>query len=510
MPDLLALLQLMLYGGQAIPLDSDQSLPWEAGVSQHLPLPLDTLAASRRAAPTPTLNQSFPQQAIALNISDDASIRRAAATAAYSLQSMYNGNRTGGGGVLGKFPYPPFFWWLSGASWDGMLHYWLYTGDESYYNVTWEALVSQISGTNNYLPLSEKFDEGNDDIAFWAFGAMFAAEHSFRPPPPPKYPSWLQICDNVFNDFVTRWRAASDTCGGGLRWQVFPSSAGWDYKNSISNGGFFQLAARLARYTGNATYFSWASKVWDWTEAVGLIDDEFNVYDGAGIDDDNNNCTSPEALDRTRWSYNVAIYLYGAAVMHNLTAVPVAAEAAGGGPGNDGSTSSSIWTKRTDGLVAAAERSFFSPYANSTRGVMYEQACEPGWKCDVDQFSFKAYLARWLADTTLMAPHTKGKVGKLLKTSAAAAVRACTSTSTSPSTDTDAGTAAAARDDVECGAHWYLGGEWDGTTGVGQALSVMEVVQTLLVNGTRPPAFNWTSLGGPGTGTGRATAVLGR
>jgi mannan endo-1,6-alpha-mannosidase len=72
---------------------------------------------------------------------------------------MYNGNRTGGGGVLGKFPYPPFFWWLSGASWDGMLHYWLYTGDESYYNVTWDALVSQISGTNNYLPLSEKFDE---------------------------------------------------------------------------------------------------------------------------------------------------------------------------------------------------------------------------------------------------------------------------------------------------------------------------------------------------------------
>jgi hypothetical protein len=71
MPGLLALLQLMLYGGQAIPLDSDQSLPWEAGVSQHLPLPLDTLATIRRAAPTPTLNQSLPQQAIPLNISDD-------------------------------------------------------------------------------------------------------------------------------------------------------------------------------------------------------------------------------------------------------------------------------------------------------------------------------------------------------------------------------------------------------------------------------------------------------
>lgn len=313
--------------------------------------------------------------------------------------------------------------------------------------------------------------QGNDDIAFWAFGAMFAVEHSFRPPPHP-YPSWLQICDNVFNDFVTRWRAASDTCGGGLRWQVFPSSAGWDYKNSISNGGFFQLAARLARYTGNATYFAWAEKVWEWTERVGLIDEDFNVYDGAGIDG-GKNCTS---LDHTRWSYNVAIYLYGAAVMHNLT---VPAPAAGTGGGENGS----IWTKRTDGLIAAAERSFYSPYTNST-GVMYEQACEPGWKCNVDQFSFKAYLARWLADTTLMAPHTRATVANLLETSAAAAVRACTSTN-----------AGAAR--VKCGAHWYLG-HWDGTTGVGQALSVMEVVQSLLVNGTRPPAFNWTSLGGPG------------
>ena len=58
---LVALLQF-IWHGQAIPLNSDQSLP--AGISQHLPLDI-----TRRAAPT--LNQSLPQQAIPLNISDD-------------------------------------------------------------------------------------------------------------------------------------------------------------------------------------------------------------------------------------------------------------------------------------------------------------------------------------------------------------------------------------------------------------------------------------------------------
>ena len=34
-----------------------------------------------------------------------------------------------------------------------------YTGDKSWDNVTYDALVSQISPTYNYLPVREKFDE---------------------------------------------------------------------------------------------------------------------------------------------------------------------------------------------------------------------------------------------------------------------------------------------------------------------------------------------------------------
>jgi hypothetical protein len=62
------------------------------------------------------------------------SIRKAAAAAARGLQHIYNGNTTG---VLGKFPYPPYYWWESGAAWGGMVNYWHYTGDASYSDVTY-------------------------------------------------------------------------------------------------------------------------------------------------------------------------------------------------------------------------------------------------------------------------------------------------------------------------------------------------------------------------------------
>lgn len=84
------------------------------------------------------------------------SIRDAAATVAHGLQALYHGNKAGG--VLGKWPFPPYYWWESGAAWGGMVNYWHYTGDNSYLNVTYEALVSQIGPTNDFMLPQEKFD----------------------------------------------------------------------------------------------------------------------------------------------------------------------------------------------------------------------------------------------------------------------------------------------------------------------------------------------------------------
>lgn len=90
---------------------------------------------------------------------------------------------------------------------------------------------------------------------------MDAAEANF-PAPPDGDPSWLSLADAVFNFQASEWDSA--TCGGGIRWQVYSFGNGYNLKNSISDGGFFQLAARLARYTGNTTYADWANKVCFW------------------------------------------------------------------------------------------------------------------------------------------------------------------------------------------------------------------------------------------------------
>lgn len=79
----------------------------------------------------------------------------------------------------------------------------------------------------------------------------------------------------------------------------------------IANGCFFNLGARLARYTGNQSYADWAEKTWDWVKGVKLMDDEYNIYDGAHVQ---TNCTD---INRAQFSYNNAVYLEGAAYMYN-------------------------------------------------------------------------------------------------------------------------------------------------------------------------------------------------
>ena len=134
---------------------------------------------------------------------------------------------------------------------------------------------------------------------------MRAAELRF--PNPSTSPSWLDLAINVFNDQVLRWD--TKTCGGGLRWQIFTSKSGYGYKNTLSNGAFFQLAARLARYTGNQTYADWATKSYDWTSSVGFISDNHKVFDGAWVE---GNCS---VIKRHQGTYAAAAFLYGSAVM---------------------------------------------------------------------------------------------------------------------------------------------------------------------------------------------------
>lgn len=285
-------------------------------------------------------------------------------------------------------------------------------------------------------------DEGNDDQAFWGFATMSAAEKDYPQPTIGNY-TWLELTENLWNTQARRWDTTS--CGGGLKWQIFTWNKGYDYKNSVTQGAFFQLSARLARFTGNQTYVYWAEKSWNWTTTIGLIDPGYFVYDGT---DDLKNCSDINALI---WTYNAGIFMYGAAVLYNYT------------------NGSALWQKRTQGFLDASPF-FFNPFNNAT-DVMYEPPCETVNTCNTDQYSFKGYLSRFMWATTLMAPFTTTAITTLLTGSALAAAQACSG-----------GT-----DGVTCGQHWYWETAYDGSTGIGQQMSALETIQGLLIKDSAPP-----------------------
>ncbi len=181
--------------------------------------------------------------------------------------------------------------------------------DRDYNQMIQDAMIFQSGPDRNFMDPNWTASLGNDDQAFWAMSAMLAAENDF-PNPKPDDPQWLTLAQAVFNMQAAPLRQ-DKVCGGGLRWQIFPTNKGYDYKNSIANGCFFNLGARLARYTGNGTYADWAEKTWDWMAGIGLIDGSFNVYDGVHTDQ----CTG---LTIQRYSYTVAVMLQGSAFMYNF------------------------------------------------------------------------------------------------------------------------------------------------------------------------------------------------
>lgn len=123
----------------------------------------------------------------------------------------------------------------------------------------------------------------------------------------------------------------------------------------------------------------------------------------------------------------------------------------------------------------------------------YEVACEPNNLCNVDQLSFKAYLSRWMAATTKVAPWTSDQILPLLASSATAAAQSCSG----------------GDDGATCGTKWTQTG-WDGTYGVGQQMSALEVIQSNLIQKVSGPVGNKTggiSKGNPSAGSGSSSHV---
>jgi mannan endo-1,6-alpha-mannosidase len=118
-------------------------------------------------------------------------------------------------------------------------------------------MLHQIGPDTNYMPLNQTESHGNDDQGFWGLTVMSAAEKKF-PNPEDDQPQWLSLAQAVFNTQAERWD--EEHYDGGLRWQIYSFNKDYQYKNTVSNGAFFLLASRLARFTGNNTYMYRAVK----------------------------------------------------------------------------------------------------------------------------------------------------------------------------------------------------------------------------------------------------------
>lgn len=154
-------------------------------------------------------------------------------------------------------------------------------------------------------------------------------------------------------------------------------------------------------------------------------------------------------------------------------------------------TEAAYWEAEINGLVNGTIRVFFPD------GVAHEPACEDVGTCTSDMLSFKGFVARWLAQTTQLAPFTRNTIMPVLQSSAQAAAKTCTGG--------DSGRM--------CGFKWHQD-TWDGTVFAGNQMNVLATLSSLLVTQNEATAQGGDG-GAPvtnstgGTSTGDAAAGYG-
>lgn len=113
------------------------------------------------------------------------------------------------------------------------------------------------------------------------------------------------------------------------------------------------------------------------------------------------------------------------------------------------------------------------------------QPCEVA-SCNLNEQSFKAYLARFMGATVPLAPFVETIIMTKINASAVAAAKQCSGGS-----------------DNKCGLRWTKGFNYDGKTGIGEQMSALEVIQSTLARAKDVPVSKDT--GGTSTGNDPST-----
>ncbi|KAI5918943.1 glycoside hydrolase family 76 protein [Camillea tinctor] len=323
---------------------------------------------------------------LTVDVTDQASLKEAAALVAEDLMNFYTGD------IPGILPEDDYYWWTGGALWGTMLDYRDRTGDTTYDDTILQGLKWQTGANADFAPANWTKTLGNDDQSIWALAALVAAETGFTNLPSGD-PQWLDLAQTVFDEQTARLIDSGD-CAGALRWQIFTFNSGYNYVNTASNAAYFSVGAQLAYQQQNQTAADLAASVYEKLADLGFIDSEFNVYDGAST-------PSCSAVNKAQYTYTAGMLIEGAAYMYNFTSSPT-------------------WKSRLDSLLTRTLAVFFPS------GVAVERACESARTCTQDMRFFKGLLHRSLASAARAAPHAADQIQSALRTSAQAAADQCT------------------------------------------------------------------------------------
>ncbi|KAK9425907.1 putative Glycoside hydrolase [Seiridium unicorne] len=397
--------------------------------------------------------------AITVDIDNADSVKAAAALVAEDLLTFYHGDEPGNTpGIFGDSPPSgDYYWWTGSILWGTLLDLRSRTGNTTYDDTILEGLQFQVGKNDDYMPANFTASMGNDDQGFWAQAVLLAEETDFVDPPSGD-PQWLALAQTVFNEQTEATRRVSDdnSCAGALRWQILPTNNGYDYVSTASNAGYFSIGAQLAFLTKNQTYSDEAAKTYDLLTKIGLVDDDFNAYDGVLA-------PACDSISKLQFSYDAGLLLQGSAYLYNYT--------------ND-----DVWKTRLDGLLGRSLEVFFPD------GIAVERACETANTCTTDMEFFKGILHRSLALVINVAPYTADKILPVLKTSAKAAASTCTG----------------GDNGRMCGFEWS-GNDTKSSTSAGAQSNVLAALVSVLAttestSSTGSGSGNSTSSGGAGSG----------
>lgn len=275
------------------------------------------------------------------------------------------------------------------------------------------------------MPLNVSSDISHEDQSYFALAALTGVENEMLE----DAEKWENVVKNVWNGQASRWD--DKICGGGLSRMIFSFSSGYAGRGSVTHMNFFLLSARLAAYTDNSTYADWANKVYDWSEEVGLIGPDGQVFAGAI----NGDCTE---IDKDQWSVDAAKAAYGAAIMETLN--------------NSGNVTQ--WQERKTKLLSQ-----FTEMFAYEEFVLEELFCENRDFCNEDQKAWKGVAAHYLSKIAQLDSTYEAEISRIMEASAKAAAASC-------------------QDDGTCGFVW-IDSTFDNDTGVGQQMNALRVITNL-------------------------------